>query len=286
MAPRRPSLFHREQRDHRPRLQLERAVSRRGQQRRVLRLVGYTTGKAQSSSRYTGNSIQCIAFSANDGYFAVGFSGGTVDLSDLATGQQATLTEGYQRGQSVSSIAFSPDGQTLAVANLGGGVQLWDTATGSRSETLIPEGGADGVTSLAFSADGNTVAVAGDSDLVRLWSISADDVTASLAEDGPVESIAYSPDGILSPPEPPTAPSACGTSIAARRRPPSGKARRLRPSCTAPTGIPSPPPTPVGTLACGTPPGAAMPAPSAPETAARSRMSLSVRTGRLLPPGT
>jgi WD40 repeat protein len=153
------------------------------------------TGKAQISGRTSRNPITCLAFSANGKFFAAGFSGGTVLLSNLATGHSVTLSEGYPLAQSIGGIAFSPDGQTLAVGNTGGGVQLWDTTTGRRSENLLREDQTTAVSSLAFSPDGKTVAVAGYSDLIRLWSVPAASETASLPEDSAVDSITYSPDG-------------------------------------------------------------------------------------------
>ena len=54
------------------------------------------TGKAQISAGNASNSIQCLAFSANGKFFAAGFSSGTVLLSNLVTGHDVTLSEGYR----------------------------------------------------------------------------------------------------------------------------------------------------------------------------------------------
>ena len=150
------------------------------------------TGKVQITGGKASNSIQCLAFSPSGKFFAAGLSSGTILLSNLATGHDVTLSEGYQVAQPVTSIAFSPDGQTLAAGNKDGGIQLWDTATGRRSKTLVTQTESTAVASLTFAPDGKTLAVGGYSDLIRLWSISAASVTASLAEDSPVESIAFS----------------------------------------------------------------------------------------------
>ena len=71
--------------------------------------------------------IWSVAFSPDGKTLATGNANGTVQLWDVATGQQiaALRTTG-----AVYSVAFSPDGTMLATGSYDGTAQLWDVATG------------------------------------------------------------------------------------------------------------------------------------------------------------
>jgi WD40 repeat protein/serine/threonine protein kinase/predicted negative regulator of RcsB-dependent stress response len=165
-------------------------------------------------ARLTGSTVQ---FSPDGKLFAAG-SRNTVRLWDAATWQQVALLGGHTAG--VSCLAFTPDGQTLATGDWDGTLRLWDVArkrqvAGRRVHTAI-------LTCMAFSPDGRRLVTSGGDSIVRLWDVGILQELATLTgheervdaaagerlwaaawvatltgHDGPVPSLAFSPDGTL-----------------------------------------------------------------------------------------
>jgi WD40 repeat protein len=89
----------------------------------------------------------------------------------------------------VNAVAFSPDGASLAAGSSDGDVQVWQVA-GGRLTADLPQ--PQPVTSLAW--DGGGRLISGDADgTVRTWTLP----TPVLFTGSPVNSIAYSPGGLL-----------------------------------------------------------------------------------------
>jgi WD40 repeat protein len=89
----------------------------------------------------------------------------------------------------VNTVAFSPDGRSLAAGSSDDQVLVWNLATGSVTATLTQP---QPVTSVVWDGVGHLVA--GDADgMVRNWILP----TPVLDADGPVNSVAYGPDGRL-----------------------------------------------------------------------------------------
>ena len=125
-------------------------------------------------------------------------SGIGIWLYDTATHQEVALLAGHM---SAESAAFSPDGHTLA-SRSGNTIQFWDTDTGELLRTLNVS---DWVDSVTFSPDGRAIASStiwdfpGDEGVVytiRLWDADTGEILRTLSgHTGPVESVAFSPDG-------------------------------------------------------------------------------------------
>jgi hypothetical protein len=109
--------------------------------------------------------VLCLAFAPDGRTLAVGDSGGTLHLWDVARQREVASRRGHT--SNVRAMAFSPDGRRLATGGGDSTLKLWDLAPLQEVASLT---GHDGpVRAVAFSPDGNTLATASTDGSVRLW---------------------------------------------------------------------------------------------------------------------
>jgi len=94
----------------------------------------------------------------------------------------------------LQDLTISPDGRHVAaVASGSSAVLLWNLA--SRSRTLLNGHSSEEVMCAAFSPDSRILASGAHDQTVRLWDVSDHKSIATLTNEFPVGSIAFSPDG-------------------------------------------------------------------------------------------
>ncbi|MCG8650998.1 MAG: hypothetical protein MI861_14260, partial [Pirellulales bacterium] len=149
--------------------------------------------------RWTGpaKKVTSLAASAGRNVIASSSEGGLVTLWDLggAESKNATAIQTIEtKTQAVTDMWFGPDGRTLYLTATDGAVRGYNTQNG-QSLFATSHGGA--VNDLAVSANGRAIATAGQDGSVRLWQSNGRAFGAQRIANfpGPVESVAFSPDG-------------------------------------------------------------------------------------------
>lgn len=183
---------------------------------------GPNTGASASTSHP--DWVKSVAFFPNGTQIVSASFDGTVKVWDAGTGkllrtleikgktvheEEVTVREGTESGGEASrtliktrssgdtvitSVAVSPDGTRILIGT-GSGIRLWDTA----KDEFHTIGAGVGVYSVAFSPDGTRVLSGGPDKTLRLWDASERKSILEVSEGhfGPINSVAFSPDGKL-----------------------------------------------------------------------------------------
>jgi WD40 repeat protein len=139
---------------------------------------------------YTG-IVGAVAFAPDGKRVAAGDEGCGVTLWATAGGEVRGSWKGIDG--MVNALAFTADGKTLALGSADDAVRLWDLPAGRVRATRKAHRA--GVCGLALSKDGMLLASCGGDRTVRLWDVPTGKWLLTVPEDGPVWSVAFSPDG-------------------------------------------------------------------------------------------
>jgi WD40 repeat protein len=111
------------------------------------------------------STIERLALSPDNRTFAAARSDNTVQLWDIASGQQ-TGSNLTGLTKSATALVFSPDGRALAAAGGDGTALVWDTASQRRFGDPLTAANA-----IAFSPDDQTLVTGGLDHIIRLWTL-------------------------------------------------------------------------------------------------------------------
>ena len=168
-----------------------------GRDERQLELVDTSSG--QTTKMFKDVASSCYAFSHGCQTFAVGMSGGVIQLWNLAKEQE--MLRLAEPDKEVNGVFFSPDDKTVAsisalpspryrIPTSQRHIQLWDTMSGIKLWRF--QDGFDYVSDLAFSPDGKKIALFEPS--VILDAVGGREI-CRLREHRRLLAVAFSPDG-------------------------------------------------------------------------------------------
>ncbi len=112
--------------------------------------------------------INCVAFSPNGEYIALGSFDGTVKLWRIKDGK---LMQTFEAKKLVESIVFTPDSMFLVAASVLA-VTIWRVQDGSIAwQWLVPTPQSCSPSALTISHDGSLLAVGFSDGSIRVWQI-------------------------------------------------------------------------------------------------------------------
>lgn len=173
--------------------------------RRVLKWSIDGGSPPQALARH-GDTVRCLAVSADGACFASGADDGTIRLGTVGGKDGARLITTCE--YPVSSLALSADGSYLASGcgredeeRAGSGIQVWDTGSGKLVREIVT--GDRRVVSLAFVGDTRRLVAAQHHEVLlleslageRLWSFDADDWAYVVAVSADARAVAVGTQG-------------------------------------------------------------------------------------------
>ena len=142
------------------------------------------------------DSVECVAFSADNQFLAFGTITNRVKVLSVSTNRELMTMKCPGRGSmEVLDVGFGTDGATLA-ARAAGSVRVWNLA--AATEKLVLAGHAGGVPCVAFRPDDKVLASGSKDQTVKLWDSAEGRLMHSSSPlGGPVQTVAFSHDGRL-----------------------------------------------------------------------------------------
>jgi WD40 repeat protein/predicted Ser/Thr protein kinase len=151
------------------------------------------SGDSRAVSLQSGQGLGPGVFSPDGARIATAAEDGLIRLWDVATNTLTAECRGHT--SKVLNVAFRPDGKRLVTTSADGTVRQWDATTGQEVEQPYMRHTAE-VTTAAYSPDGRWIASSGTDRTVRIWEArNQNDVTVLHGHTGPVEDLAFIPDG-------------------------------------------------------------------------------------------
>ncbi len=133
-----------------------------------------------------------IAFSPDSKDVLTGSANTSVELWDVATGQQIRVFSGLT--DNVEAVVFSPDGKYVAGGSDDRTIRIWDVASGRVLHTLT--GHEYNVVHLAFSPDGRYLLSGSHDYTARLWDVATGQLVHTFAgHTAAVTGVSFTPDG-------------------------------------------------------------------------------------------
>lgn len=149
------------------------------------KIHNFKTGKEQASFN---EYVDCVAFSPNGKFLALGFSTYT-KLYNLITGKEERL---FKHGDYVQSVAFNPKGEFITMAFLNNTARLYNLNNGQELWLFTHR---DGVNSVVFNPNGNLLATGSSDRTSRVYDLRTGQKLWSFEHDYGVSSVSFSPDG-------------------------------------------------------------------------------------------
>ncbi len=169
---------------------------------RMLKLWDTETGKLRFEVEAGSDRIQCLAFSPDGRFLAIG--GGPFDEKPQSYGEVRLWSVGEEPAEigrfdghanSVLSVKFSPDGKTLLTGSVDHTLRVWDVTT--RRARLVIEGSQAWIEGLAVSPDGRSFVSPGraQGELILRDLTTGEERALLVGHSNQVRGITYSPDG-------------------------------------------------------------------------------------------
>jgi len=127
------------------------------------------TGQKRRTYQHTDAWVDCVSFSPDGRFLAVGGMDGRTQVVDIETGQVVLAVAHPDEGsQSITSVGLGPDGRWLATSSFDTSARVWDTRDGHEHLKITHEHIVGGV---VFSPDGHWLATCSVDQTCQVWQL-------------------------------------------------------------------------------------------------------------------
>jgi WD40 repeat protein len=137
--------------------------------------------------------VNCLAFTPDGEWVAMGSADGSVRIWDLAKNERPLGGDLPVHQKELGDLVFTPDKKKLVTGDAEGEVKIWDLAKKEAVKTIAAHKG--GLTAIAMSPDGKRFVTVGPAGELRLWGVESGEKLKEWELPTPVRNFVFTADG-------------------------------------------------------------------------------------------
>ena len=138
-------------------------------------------------------SVNCLAFTSDGEWVAMGSPDGNVRIWDIAKQERPLGGDMPVHQKALGDLVFTPDKKKLVTGDEDGEIKIWDLAKKEAIKTIQAHKG--GLNNLAMSPDGKRFVTVGQNGEMRLWDVEKGEKIKEWDLPTPVRNLVFSADG-------------------------------------------------------------------------------------------
>ncbi|MCE9534160.1 MAG: WD40 repeat domain-containing protein [Planctomycetes bacterium] len=152
-----------------------------------------TAGKPLYALTEREKPINCLAFSSDGEWVAMGSTDGSVRIWDIAKNERPLGGDMPVHQKGLGDLVFTPDKKTLITGDEEGEIKIWNLAKKEAVKTFVAHKG--GLLAISMSPDGKRFVTVGQNGEMRLWSVDKGEKLKEWELPTPVRNLIFTPDG-------------------------------------------------------------------------------------------
>jgi WD40 repeat protein len=137
--------------------------------------------------------VNCLAFTADGEWVAMGSTDGSVRIWDIAKSERPLGGDLPVHQKALGDLVFTPDKKTLVTGDEEGEIKIWDLAKKEARKTIKAHTG--GLLAISMCPDGKRFVTVGQSGELRLWNVETGEKIKEWDLPTPIRNLVFTADG-------------------------------------------------------------------------------------------